>query len=202
MGSHSEGHGSPQTQAAAQHFGRMALSSVLKMAFSPFIADHISRLSRYFSVLPFSKPESPEGIKCSPEQWTVRYSEALFRNAFWMKLSALLGGALLSSHFIPSHLLLLPQLGWRSRGPGQAGRCLSVLGAAGSDGCCMAGDPLAGLWFSLPYPSDPGLWGEPVLPLLPAQLLLDTTQYHSLPGCHSSDLQGCFWPGYICLLLF
>lgn len=58
--SHSERHGSPQTQAAAQHFGRMALSSVLNMACSPFIADHISRLSRYFSVLPFSKPESPE----------------------------------------------------------------------------------------------------------------------------------------------
>lgn len=70
------------------------------MGFSPFIADHISRLSRYFSVLPSSKPDSPESIKWSPEQWTVRYSEALFRNASWMKLSALLGGALLSSHFV------------------------------------------------------------------------------------------------------
>lgn len=131
MGSRSEGCASPQTQAAARHFGRMARSSVLKMAFSPFIADHISRLSRYFSVLLFKKPESPEGIKRSPEHWTVRFSETLSRNAFWMKLSALLGGVLLSSHFIPSHLLLLPRQGWRSHGPGQAGRCLSVLGAAG-----------------------------------------------------------------------
>lgn len=34
----------------------------------------------------------------------------------------------------------------------------------------MAGDPWQDSGSLLPYPCDPGLWGEPGLPLLPAQL--------------------------------
>lgn len=41
--------------------------SFLKMGFSLFIADQISRLGRYSTVLPSSKLESPVGLKLSSE---------------------------------------------------------------------------------------------------------------------------------------
>lgn len=75
---------------------------------------------------------------------------------------------------------------------------------AGSDGCSMAGEPLAGLWILAALPFDPGFWGEAVLPLLPAQLAAGhhTLSHQPWMVVDSSDLQGCLWPGYIYMLLF
>lgn len=53
----------------------------------------------------------------------------------------------------------------------------------------MAGEPLAGLWIFAALPSDHGLWGEAVLPLLLAQLAA---------GHHTLSQLGWLWTLLTC----